>query len=67
MTNGIPALTPPELESLRELDKGPHAKEVPAAHFDKLMKGGLIVRVRGEPALTDEGKELLRQNRPLRP
>lgn len=56
MTNDrLPALSPEEFDSLREVSKGDAQREIPQLHWERLVDLGYAVRRLGELGLTASG------------
>lgn len=55
MTDNSPALSPDEFASLLEVSKGDAQREIPQAHWERLVGLGYAVRRLGELGLTASG------------
>jgi hypothetical protein len=55
MTDASPALSVDEFASLREVGKGDAQREIPQAHWERLVGLGYAVRRLGELGLTASG------------
>jgi len=51
----LPALSPDEFESLREVGKGDVQREIPQLHWERLVGLGYALRRLGELGLTASG------------
>lgn len=54
-TDHLPALSPDEFESLREVSRGDAQREIPQLHWERLVALGYALRRLGELGLTPSG------------
>jgi hypothetical protein len=54
-SDSLPALSPDEYDSLREVSRGDAQREIPQLHWERLVGLGYAVRRLGELGLTASG------------